>query len=84
MKRIRITAVVTGSSTCISKYAAEAVTLSYAAKGLDVVVVNPAAVIAPGGEPGSSRRGGIQAVRDGRLIAYPFGGVGVVTCHDMV
>jgi len=68
-----------------SKRQAEAIALRHAAKGLDVVVVNPTAVMAPAGD---DRRGSwaasIIALKQGRLRFCPSGGLGITTRRDMV
>jgi nucleoside-diphosphate-sugar epimerase len=67
-----------------SKQRAEEVVLQHARAGLDVVIVNPTAVMAPGGDPRLNWSGTIAAVRKKRLPFYPSGGVAMVSAADMV
>jgi dihydroflavonol-4-reductase len=68
-----------------SKRQAEDIVLRYASEGLDAVVVNPTAVMAPVGD---DRRGSwaatISAIKEGRLPFYPSGGLGITTRLDMI
>ena len=67
-----------------SKRGAEEAILREAARGLDVVIVNPTAVMAPGGDTGSGWCGAVSAIAERRLRLVPSGGVAVVTGDDMV
>jgi dihydroflavonol-4-reductase len=67
-----------------SKLLAETTLRDYQAKGLDAVVVNPTAVIAPGGHIRLTWVALVENIRLGRILFYPAGGIGVVTRHDMV
>lgn len=68
-----------------SKRLAEDIVLRYADDGVDAVVVNPTAVMAPTGD---DRRGGwgatIGAVKEGRIPFCPSGGIGITTRSDMI
>jgi dihydroflavonol-4-reductase len=68
----------------ITKRRGEALVLGLAQFGLDVVVVNPSAVLAPGGDPKFSWTALIDAAARRRLRAVPAGGTAVCTAHDLV
>lgn len=67
-----------------TKRAAERVMLDFAERGLDVVVVNPAAVFAPGSGPARSWQGLVVAARRGLLRVVPPGGTAVCSARDFV
>ncbi|MGV9797931.1 NAD-dependent epimerase/dehydratase family protein [Mycobacterium sp. NPDC003449] len=67
-----------------TKRAGERVMRDFAERGLDVVVVNPAAVFAPGSGPARSWRGLLSAARKGLLRAVPSGGTAVCSARDFV
>lgn len=68
----------------ITKRRGEALVLGLARFGLDVVVVNPSAVLAPGGDPKFSWISLIDATARRRLRAVPAGGTAVCTADDLV
>ncbi|WP_078313842.1 SDR family NAD(P)-dependent oxidoreductase [Mycobacterium sp. D16Q16] len=67
-----------------SKRAGERLVLDFAERGLDVVVVNPAAVFAPGAGPARSWQGLLVAARKGLLRVVPPGGTAVCSARDFV
>ncbi|MEZ0362434.1 NAD-dependent epimerase/dehydratase family protein [Mycobacterium sp. pUA109] len=67
-----------------TKRASERVMLDFAERGLDVVVVNPAAVFAPGAGPARSWQGLLVAARKGVLRIVPPGGTAVCSARDFV
>lgn len=67
-----------------SKRKAEEALLEYVARGLPAVIVNPTAVMAPGGDVRVSWGGVVAAVARRRLPFVPSGGVAIVTERDMV
>jgi nucleoside-diphosphate-sugar epimerase len=67
-----------------TKRLAEEAVLDHVRRGLDAVVVNPTAVMAPGGDRRFNWTGVVDAIRKRRMPFVPSGGVGVVTCSDMV
>lgn len=67
-----------------SKRAGERLMLDFAERGLDVVVVNPAAVFAPGAGPARSWQGLLVAARKGLLRVVPPGGTAVCSARDFV
>jgi nucleoside-diphosphate-sugar epimerase len=72
------------NSYSITKSHGETLVLSLATLGLDVVVVNPAAVLAPGGDPRFGWSGLVDAAARGRLRVMPGGGTAVCTAEDFV
>lgn len=67
-----------------TKRAGERLMLDFADRGLDVVVVNPAAVFAPGSGPARSWQGLLEAARKGLLRVVPPGGTAVCSARDFV
>jgi len=67
-----------------TKRAAERLVLDFADRGLEVVVVNPAAVFAPGSGPARSWQGLLAAARKGMLRIVPPGGTAVCSARDFV
>ncbi|MBA0048832.1 SDR family NAD(P)-dependent oxidoreductase [Mycobacteroides sp. LB1] len=67
-----------------TKRAGERLVLDFADRGLDVVVVNPAAVFAPGSGPARSWQGLLVAARKGLLRVVPPGGTAVCSARDFV
>ncbi|OHU33744.1 NAD-dependent epimerase/dehydratase family protein [Mycobacteroides chelonae] len=67
-----------------TKRAGERLMLDFAERGLDVVVVNPAAVFAPGTGPARSWQGLLVAARKGLLRVVPPGGTAVCSAQDFV
>lgn len=67
-----------------TKRAGERVMCDFAERGLDVVVVNPAAVFAPGSGPARSWQGLLVAARRGLLRMVPPGGTAVCSARDFV
>jgi nucleoside-diphosphate-sugar epimerase len=67
-----------------TKRAGERLMLDFADRGLDVVVVNPAAVFAPGSGPARSWQGLLAAARKGLLRVVPPGGTAVCSARDFV
>lgn len=67
-----------------TKRASEQVMLDVVERGLDVVVVNPAAVFAPGAGPARSWQGLLAAARKGVLRIVPPGGTAVCSARDFV
>jgi dihydroflavonol-4-reductase len=67
-----------------TKYAAEAVIAKYVALGLNAVVVNPAATMAPGGSLRYSWAALVLKIRKRQLPFYLPGGLGMVACRDVV
>ncbi|MGH3724153.1 MAG: NAD-dependent epimerase/dehydratase family protein [Mycobacterium sp.] len=67
-----------------TKRAGERLMLDFADHGLDVVVVNPAAVFAPGKGPVRSWQGLLVAARKGLLRVVPPGGTAVCSARDFV
>ncbi|MEW2478062.1 NAD-dependent epimerase/dehydratase family protein [Mycobacterium sp. NPDC049093] len=67
-----------------TKRAGERVMLDFGERGLDVVVVNPAAVFAPGSGPPRSWQGLLAAARRGLLRGVPPGGTAVCGARDFV
>ncbi|TMS55957.1 NAD-dependent epimerase/dehydratase family protein [Mycobacterium sp. DBP42] len=67
-----------------TKRTGERVMLDFGQDGLDVVVVNPAAVFAPASGPTRSWQGLLVAARRGLLRAVPSGGTAVCSARDFV
>ena len=67
-----------------TKYWAERLVTDLCADGLDVVVVNPAAVYAPGGDPRYAWSRLVEVARRGLLLAMPQGGTAVCAGRDFV
>jgi nucleoside-diphosphate-sugar epimerase len=67
-----------------TKRAGERLMLDFADRGLDVVVVNPAAVLAPRSGPVRSWQGLVDAARKGLLRVVPPGGTAVCSARDFV
>ncbi|WKG02924.1 NAD-dependent epimerase/dehydratase family protein [Mycolicibacterium sp. HK-90] len=67
-----------------TKRAGERVMLDFGERGLDVVVVNPAAVFAPASGPPRSWQGLLAAARRGVLRGVPPGGTAVCSARDFV
>ncbi|OAT69071.1 nucleoside-diphosphate sugar epimerase [Mycobacteroides immunogenum] len=65
-----------------TKRAGERLILDFVERGLDVVVVNPAAVFAPGSGPARSWQGLLVAARKGLLRVVPPGGTAVCSARD--
>lgn len=65
-----------------TKRAGERLMLDFVERGLDVVVVNPAAVFAPGSGPARSWQGLLVAARKGLLRVVPPGGTAVCSARD--
>lgn len=63
---------------------AERLVTDQCADGLDVVVVNPAAVYAPGGDPRYAWSRLVDVARRGLLLAMPRGGTAVCAVRDFV
>jgi nucleoside-diphosphate-sugar epimerase len=68
----------------ITKRHGEAIVRGLFTLGLDVVVVNPSAVLAPGGDARFSWSGLVAAALRGQLRAMPRGGTAVCTADDLV
>ncbi len=75
---------VTQTAYAVTKRHGEALVRGLVRLGLDVVVVNPSAVLAAGGDPRFSWSGLIDAAMRGRLRLMPRGGTAVCTAHDFV
>lgn len=73
-----------GLSYAETKRRGEEAVLRAAGRGLDAVVVNPSAVMAPGGDIKVGWAALIGVVKSGRLPFYPGGGVAMTTRADMV
>lgn len=67
-----------------TKRAGERVMLDFGERGLDVVVVNPAAVFAPAAGPPRSWQALLTAARRGLLRGMPPGGTAVCSARDFV
>lgn len=67
-----------------SKHLAEQALELYAQRGLPVVMVNPTAVMAPGGDLRANWCGLVAALVERRLPFVPDGGVAITTERDMV
>lgn len=67
-----------------TKRAGERVVLDFVERGLDAVVVNPAAVFAPSSGPARSWQGLLVAARRGLLRGVPPGGTAVCSARDFV
>lgn len=67
-----------------TKRQGEDVVRRYVAGGLDAVVLNPGAVMAPGGNPRYGWPNFVQRVAAGKFPRYPSGGVAMVTRADLV
>ncbi|AMT70449.1 NAD-dependent epimerase/dehydratase family protein [Mycobacteroides immunogenum] len=65
-----------------TKRAGERLMLDFVERGLDVVVVNPSAVFAPGSGPARSWQGLLVAARKGLLRVVPPGGTAVCSARD--
>lgn len=66
----------------LSKIAAEQAVLDYHARdGLPVVVVNPALLLGPGDDHGSST-GDVKLFLDGQILSMPSGGMSFVDARD--
>lgn len=67
-----------------TKRAGERVMLDFGKRGIDVVVVNPAAVFAPGSGTPRSWQGLLATARRGLLRGVPPGGTAVCSARDFV
>ena len=67
-----------------TKYHGEQAVLDLARAGLDVVAVNPAAVLASGGDPRYAWSALVDATLRGKVKVMPPGGTAVCTAHDLV
>jgi dihydroflavonol-4-reductase len=67
-----------------TKRAGEQLMLDFVGRGLDVVVVNPAAVFASGAGPARSWQGLLAPARKGLLRIVPPGGTAVCSARDFV
>jgi len=67
-----------------TKYWGEKLVTDVCADGLDVVVVNPSAVFAPGGDPRYAWSRLVDVARRGLLLAMPSGGTAVCSARDFV
>ncbi|ORB59465.1 nucleoside-diphosphate sugar epimerase [Mycobacteroides saopaulense] len=67
-----------------TKRASEQLVLDFVERGLNAVVVNPAAVFAPGTGPARSWQGLLVAARKGLLRVVPPGGTAVCSARDFV
>lgn len=68
----------------VSKRAGESQVLAAVGAGLDAVVLNPAAVLAGGGRPGSTWSGLPDAIRRGGFRVAPPGGFGFCSASTLV
>jgi nucleoside-diphosphate-sugar epimerase len=75
---------VTDNAYSITKRCGERVALGFNGKDLQVVCVNPAAVIAPGGDTRYGWSGVVAAAARGLLRAVPSGGSSFCSSEDMV
>lgn len=67
-----------------SKRAGERAVLEEAARGLSAVILNPGAVLAPGGSAANTWSGLVEAVRRGRFRMAPPGGFGFVSRRSLI
>jgi dihydroflavonol-4-reductase len=67
-----------------TKYWAEKLVTDMCSDGLDVVVVNPSAVFAPGGDPRYAWSRLVEVARRGFLLTMPNGGTAVCAGRDFV
>ncbi|MES2677418.1 MAG: NAD-dependent epimerase/dehydratase family protein [Pseudomonadota bacterium] len=67
-----------------SKYEAEKIAQHYHKQGLNIVIVNPSAVLAPGASKDYGWLRVIEDLKKSRVFFYVDGGVGIVTKNDMV
>jgi len=65
----------------LSKIYAEKMAFDYARRGLPIVVANPALLLGPGDDLGSST-GDVEMFLRGKLVAIPSGGMGFVDARD--
>lgn len=72
-----------GSAYVATKRAGELVVGQYVERGADAVILNPAAVMAAGGDPNYGWPGFVQRVVAGRFKRYPSGGVAMVGGADL-
>jgi nucleoside-diphosphate-sugar epimerase len=75
---------VTTNAYSNSKFWGERLVTEAAGGGLDVVVVNPSAVFAPGGDPRYAWSRLVDVARRGLLAAMPSGGTAVCAGRDFV
>jgi dihydroflavonol-4-reductase len=73
-----------GHAYAISKHLGERVVARYVLDGLDAVIVNPAACLAPGGDLRTGWASLITRLRSRQLPFFTTGGLGVVTRADVV
>lgn len=73
-----------GHGYMTTKWLGERAVLDAVGRGLDAVVVNPSAVLAPGGTVRHGWAGLVAAIMRGRLRLVPPGGLGVTTARDVV
>jgi dihydroflavonol-4-reductase len=73
-----------GHAYAVSKHVGERVVERYVLDGLDAVIVNPAACLAPGGDLRTGWASLIMRLRSRRLPFFTTGGLGVVTGSDVV
>jgi dihydroflavonol-4-reductase len=75
---------VSSNAYSFTKHWGERIALGFNSADLEVVVVNPSAVIAPGGDRRYGWAGVIEAVKKGLLRVCPCGGSAFCTRHDLV
>jgi dihydroflavonol-4-reductase len=73
-----------GHAYAVSKRLGERVVARYVMEGLDAVIVNPAACLAPGGDLRTGWASLIVRLRSRRLPFFTTGGLSVVTASDVV
>lgn len=73
-----------GHAYAVSKRLGERVVVRYVLEGLDAVIVNPAASLAPGGDLRSGWASLITRLRSGQLPFFTAGGLSVITGRDVV
>jgi len=75
---------VTDTAYAMTKRRSEQAVQALVHAGLDAVIVNPAAVLAPGASPTQGWGGIVDAVASRRLRTHPRGGTGVCTRETLV
>jgi nucleoside-diphosphate-sugar epimerase len=83
-ERFRFEDSITDNAYSRTKYYGEQVALGFNGAGTDVVVVNPAAVIAPGGDKRFGWSGVIDVAMRGLLRVMPRGGSSFCSAADLV
>lgn len=75
---------VESNSYAVTKRRGEEIALGFNSKSLEVVVVNPSAVIAPGGSRYYGWAAVMEAARRGRMFIYPPGGSAFCSRQDLI